>query len=170
MLRSVPSFGSRWSGTGTVIVEPGTLFCMTTWLPCRLSSGKPRLLKSLQTSAPESLRNLANRDLDVRHEDLTMEAIGDLGGVGSREEQLERLGEVGTRLLYRRSLAREVQLRTAGNKHVAFSLDDRGEVLDLLHGPIFLCRPPAFARCREGETDPEDESKGGVAGPTTAWP
>jgi len=67
---SVPMRISRWSGTGTVIVEPSVRFCMTTWLPRRGTSTKPWPASSTHTSLPERTRSLPNGDLKVRYEDL----------------------------------------------------------------------------------------------------
>ena len=40
----VPMRNSLWSGTGTVIVEPGTCFCMMMWLPRWRTWSKPCFL------------------------------------------------------------------------------------------------------------------------------
>jgi len=52
MEAKVPIRNSAWSGTGTVIVEPGTAFCMTMWLPLRRTSKKPCPARILHASRP----------------------------------------------------------------------------------------------------------------------
>lgn len=55
---NVPIFSSLWSGTGTVVVESSSFFCMMIWLPFRRTSTKPCLDRILQTSRPERMRRL----------------------------------------------------------------------------------------------------------------
>ena len=76
--RSVPARSSLWSGTGTVIVESASRFCMTMWLPrCRTCS-KPCWARILHTSAPDNLRSLANGNTYLGDEDFWLEASLDL--------------------------------------------------------------------------------------------
>jgi len=84
----VPILISSWSGTGTVTVLPATRFCMTTWLPRLRTSTKPCSCKMAQTSAPESLRSLPKRDLDLRHVDFPVKPVSDLLLGRRLEEQL----------------------------------------------------------------------------------
>jgi hypothetical protein len=49
------------------MVEPGTIFCITTWLPLRRTSEKPCAARILQTSRPEKTRSLPNLDLEASH-------------------------------------------------------------------------------------------------------
>ena len=49
---SVPARNSRWSGTGTVTVPSASDFCITTWLPRRLTSAKPWDARIRHTSRP----------------------------------------------------------------------------------------------------------------------
>ncbi len=53
----VPVLNSSCSGTGTVIVEPPTFFCMMIWLPFCLTFSNPCSERILQTSLPESTRS-----------------------------------------------------------------------------------------------------------------
>ena len=84
---NVPVRNSPWSGTGTVTVPSATAFCITTWLPRRLTSTKPCVSRIRQTSRPESTRSLANGDLDMGHIDLVPQAPVDFLGRGGLEEQ-----------------------------------------------------------------------------------
>jgi hypothetical protein len=51
--RKVPILISAWSGTGTVSVPSSVRFCMTTWLPRRLTSTNPWFFGLSQTRRPE---------------------------------------------------------------------------------------------------------------------
>lgn len=79
---------SLWSGTGTVMVEPGVLFCMTTWLPRRRTSRNPWLASSAQSAPPEKTRSLPSPDLQRCKEDVAMRSGGDLRGFGRFQEEL----------------------------------------------------------------------------------
>ena len=55
----------------------GNFFLHDHVLPRLRTSSKPDFLKMAQTSLPERMRNLANRDLDLGHEDFTSEPLLD---------------------------------------------------------------------------------------------
>ena len=83
---SVPVRSSRWSGTGTVVVRPPCVLCITMWLPRRLTSVKPWDSRTRQTSRPERGRSLANGNLDVGDiEFASGPALDFLGGRGLEE-------------------------------------------------------------------------------------
>ena len=59
VLREMRVMLDRYFGdVPTVIVEPGMTFCMTMWLPRRLTSVNPFAVRMRQTSCPESARSL----------------------------------------------------------------------------------------------------------------
>lgn len=82
---------SLWSGTGTVMVESGVFFCMTTWLPRRRTSRNPCVASSAQSSPPEKTRSLPSPDLQRGDEDLAMHPRGDFRGIGGFEKELHCL-------------------------------------------------------------------------------
>ena len=77
---NVPTRSSLWSGTGTVVVSPFSVFCITMWLPLRRASVNPYVASIVQTSPPDSTRSLANCHLNVRHIHFIMKAALNLGG------------------------------------------------------------------------------------------
>jgi hypothetical protein len=77
---SVPIRISRWSGTGTVIVESDVRFCMTTWLPRRRTSPNPWDFRSVQSSAPEKTRSLPSANLQRGDVNVLMDTRRDFGG------------------------------------------------------------------------------------------
>ena len=97
----VPIRISSCCGTGTVIVDVPVRFCMTIWLPRWRTCSNPCCANNRHSSRPEKTRSLPNRDLDPRDEDLVVESCVDLFRVRCLEEELERLLEVGTRLVDR---------------------------------------------------------------------
>ena len=74
---------------------------------------------------PEGTRRLANRDLNLSHEDLPAIAPGDFGR-GSFEEQRKRLDEASSGFFDGRAMARDVEFRAQRHKNVALALNNRG--------------------------------------------
>lgn len=128
MLDSVPGFSSLWLGTGTVVVVSPARFCITIWLPRRRTSTNPRSARTRQTSSPDRTRSLPNEYLDLRDENLAVEAPGDFRGIRGLEEQLQRFDQVLPCGFHRFALARDVQLGTEGDIRVVFALDDGGQL------------------------------------------
>src|SRR5208337_2175979 len=98
MLMSVPRFSSECNGTGTVTVVSGDRFCIIQWLPRRRTSRNPCAFRSSQTSSPERIRSLPNRNLDLCHEYSRSAAPFDFVAARRLEEQGQSLDQVCTRL------------------------------------------------------------------------
>jgi hypothetical protein len=129
----VPVFSSEWFGTGTVIVEASSLFCITTWLPLWRTSTKPCLARITQTSRPESTRSLTNLDLKSRHKHFGVSPPLDLGWIRRLEKELDRLLQVRTSALDGVTLARNVELGTKSNVCIALALNDCRKLLRTFH-------------------------------------
>src|SRR5215472_15883221 len=102
---------------------------MTIWLPRRRSSMNPLPSRIRQTSRPESLRSLANLQVEMCDVDLSMKSAADFRLAGRLKEELERLAGVLRRPFGRVALARDVELWAKRDVAVILALDDRRLVL-----------------------------------------
>ena len=57
-----------------VVVVPGRLFYITTWLPLLRTSTKPCFAKMAHTSRPDRTRSLPNGYLDLCHKHIAMQS------------------------------------------------------------------------------------------------
>jgi hypothetical protein len=58
-----------------VTVLRPSVFCMMMWLPRRRTSTNPLLANIRQTSRPDRILSLANRDLNLRHVHLAVQPL-----------------------------------------------------------------------------------------------
>src|ERR671923_121074 len=97
------------------------------------------------TSRPDNTRDLPNRYLHTRHEDLVMKPVLHFRWIGALKEQLQCFCKVASRLFDGIALARNVQLRTQRDVSISFSLDDGGHVVRALHSALLVALPLAAA-------------------------
>ena len=76
----------------------------------------------VHTACPESTRNLPNSDLDAGDVHVSVQALGNFGGVGTSKKQLERFDEIGFRLFDAVSLAGHVDFWAERHETGAFAL------------------------------------------------
>jgi hypothetical protein len=86
---------------------------------------EPVLLKDRQTSRPDRTRSLPMSRFDPRYKDIGPKPTLDLVWIGTLEEQLDCLSQVGSRLFDRRPLTGHVQLGAQRRVQVSLLLDDR---------------------------------------------
>jgi len=89
--------------------------------------------RSLQTSCPDSVRGLPNRNLNLRNKNSGVLSPLNFVAVSRLEEQAKSLDQVGARLFNRRTLTYHVELWTKRHIHIVFELDNRGQVANLSH-------------------------------------
>jgi hypothetical protein len=118
-----------------VIVAPSVRLCITLWLPRWRTATNPLSSRIRQTCDPEKTRSLPNRYFDLGYKNLAMKAPRRLSRIGGLEEQGERLDEVRSGILNRRTLAGYIELGTQRYKPFVFTLDNRGQTSGLLHDP-----------------------------------
>ena len=148
MDRRVPILISRWSGTGTVIVDVPTRFCITTWLPRCRTAANPCRSKIRHTSLPENTPNLGMDGLEAGHKDFVMEPFGEFLRRRALEEQFNGLTQVGQCLFHGVALAGNIEFRAQRHVTVALALEDRCELAFLLHAPtIHVRQTGAKSRC-----------------------
>ena len=94
---------------------------------------KPMFCKDLHTSRPDSTRNLPNRNLQTRHENLAVEPVLDFRGISRFKEQFDGFYQIASRLFDGAPLTRDVQFGTQGNIAIALSFYDPGKLLELFH-------------------------------------
>jgi hypothetical protein len=85
------------------------------------------------TSRPDKTRNLPNLDLKPGYKDLGVLAALDLRTVGGLKEQLDRFLQIVPGSLDRIALACDINFGAKANVAIAFALDNRGELLYVLH-------------------------------------
>lgn len=124
-----------------MVVVPSERFCITMWLPRCRTDTNPCASRIVHASRPESLRSLPNQNLDARDEHLVVQPTRNLALSRGLEEQLQRLYQVGPRILDRLTLARDVELRTERDVRIVLTLDDGGELALGLHSAILAWRP-----------------------------
>ena len=107
--------------------------CITIWLPRRRTSRKPCRVRIWQTSRPERIRSLPNRDFEARDENLASEATLDFGGIRGLEEKLYSFNEIPAGFLNRVSLACDIQFRAQRDVPRSLSLNDRCQLAILPH-------------------------------------
>src|ERR1700678_230630 len=132
---SVPVRSSVWSGTGTVIVELSMRFCIMTWLPRLRTSTNPSRERITQTWRPDRTRSLPNLDLKTRNENFGAAAAFYLARICRLKKKFDRLLKVVAGRFDRIALAGYIEFRAQSDIAIAFALNDRGELLCVLHTP-----------------------------------
>src|SRR5262245_65519400 len=106
---------------------------MIIWLPRCRTCINPWSARMLQTSRPDSTRNLPNRNLQARHKDFTMEPVLDFRRVRRFKEQFDGFHQIAPRLFDCRALTCDIQFRTEGDIAIALTFDNASKMLELLH-------------------------------------
>src|SRR5947209_1843553 len=109
------------------MVVSSARFCIIRWLPRWRIATNPFPSRIRQTSSPERTRTLPNRNLNLRHENLTAETAGNFGWVGGLEEQRKCFYQIRSGLFYRGALAGDVEFRAESHKSLVFAFDDGGK-------------------------------------------
>jgi hypothetical protein len=91
---------------------------------------KPWCWRIAQTSAPERVRNLPNRNLNLSDEDFRMRAPRYFRRRSCFEEECQRLDQVGSCFFNRRALTCNVKLRTQSDKAVVLTFDNCSQALN----------------------------------------
>ncbi len=69
------------------MVPCGVRFCSTRWLPRWRTMKKPFASSMADTSSPDRIRSLPNRDLDLRNENIGVHAPVNLRLIGDFKKQ-----------------------------------------------------------------------------------
>src|SRR5712692_1692140 len=90
----------------------------------------------VQSSRPDSTRNLPNHNLQTRHKDFTMEPVSDFRRIRRFKEQFDGFHQIAPRLFDSMALTCDIQFRTEGDIAVAFPFDNASKLLELFHTAI----------------------------------
>src|SRR5271157_3205066 len=112
-----------------VVVVPGRLFCITTWLPLLRTSTKPCFAKMAHTSRPDRTRSLPNGYLDLCHKQIAMQPLLDLVVRGRLEKQLQGFFEILPRLLHRITLTGNIKFGAERHVSVTFPFNNSRKFL-----------------------------------------
>jgi hypothetical protein len=134
----VPFFSSEWLGTGTVMVDCSSRFCITTWLPRCRTSTKPWRERMPQTSRPERTRSLPNLNLKSRDKYFRMPTPFDLCRVRTLKEEFDGFLQVRSSGFYAVTLARNIELGTKSDVCIALAFNNGCKLLHLFHSGELL--------------------------------